>query len=957
MWAGKVFCFSYIYMIQTKENYYELLPEASLAALQTSFDGLKSEDIVARQKIYGKNMLKQVGGRSFFVKFFSQFKEVLIILLMASALISWYLQDYRGATILWIILLINVIIGYTQEAKAEKIMESLKKMLFPTAKVKRDGKLIEEKAENLVPGDIIYIEEGDNVPADIRILQESDLQANDFSLTGESNPMNKFTHAIAGEVLVWERNNCLWMGTTIATWNGRGVVFATGMDTELGRIANLSQSQETTNSPLQKEMADVAKKLTIGTWILVVILVIISLLAHFSLTQAFIFAVGVSAAMIPEGLPAQVSIALALAASRLAKNRALVKQLSSVETLGCVNIICTDKTWTLTKNEMTVKHMRLGFNIYNVGGDGYEPIGNVSRNAGKPPASTSSGLSPLPTVVDKSGGPQVIQKEFLDQRKHFFSTLYLDSNARVNPPDEEHQTRYALGDPTEAALVSLAQKVGIDTEKRDDFYKEEHQYGFDSVRKMMSSVRDIDGEKLLYVKWAPSAILEHCTKIFDGQSIRNITDDDKKNIHMYIDEQASHAMRNLACAYRPIPDYHEKMTLEAAEQQLIFLGCVSIIDPPRAEVAAAIIAAHEAKIKIVMITGDYGITAEAIAKHIWLETDAHSVTHIAGEELKAMSDIQLIQSLEKPWSIIFSRTSPEDKLRIVSLLKKDRDVVAVTGDGINDAPALKKADIWVAMGKIWTDVAKESSDIILLDDSFHTLVYAIREGRIIFANLKKTILSCITSNGGELFAVLLSLFFGAVFGLPIAITAVQILAIDLITEMFPLTALTRDPPQRDLMTQWPRNISDHVINKPMIIDLIRSWFLMWWLWFLNYVLFLIFHGHTLSTVTTWSIYYPIATSITYITIVFCQFANILSRRAEEKSIFTKYLRANKRLLIAFGISLVCLGVLIYVPVVSTYFGFGALAIEDRLFPIMGWIVFLLVREWVKGLREVRRKEE
>lgn len=357
-------------------------------------------------------------------------------------------------------------------------MQSLKKMLFPTAKVKRDGKLIEERAENLVPGDIIYIEEGDNVPADIRLLQDSDLQANDFSLTGESNPMNKFTHAIAGEVLVGERNNCIWMGTTIATGNGRGVVFATGMDTELGRIANLSQAQETTSSPLQREMANIAKKLTIGTLILVLILIIISLLAHFTLIQAFVFAVGVSAAMIPEGLPAQVSIALALAASRLAKNKALVKQLSSVETLGCVNIICTDKTGTLTKNEMTVKHIRLGFNVYDVGGDGYQPIG---------------------TVIDKQTA-QPIQKDFLDQRRHFFSTLYLDSNARVNPPDDDHQTRYALGDPTEAALVSLAQKVGIDTERLDALYKEEHQYGFDSVRKMMSSVRDIDNEKLLYVK-------------------------------------------------------------------------------------------------------------------------------------------------------------------------------------------------------------------------------------------------------------------------------------------------------------------------------------------------------------------------------------------------------------------------------------------------------------------------
>lgn len=909
-------------MEQSKQAWYTLSCEESLSALHSSFDGLKKEEVLARQSIYGKNILQKMGKNNFFVKFISQFKEALIILLLWSSLLSLYLGDYRWATILGGTLLLNVIIGYIQEAKADKIMESLKKMLFPIAKVKRDGKLIEEKAENLVPWDIIYIEEGDNVPADIRIIQESELQVNDFSLTGESNPVGKFHHTINGEVLVAERNNCIWMGTTIATGNAWGVVFATGMETELWRIANLSQEQEIETSPLQKEMTNISKKLTIGTLILVVILSGISLLAQFSLIEAFIFAVGVSAAMIPEWLPAQVSIALSLAAGRLAKNRALVKKLSSVETLWCVNVICTDKTGTLTKNEMTVKDIYLWFATYEVSGDGYQPIGKIYDIHNK----------------------KEITPSFISQWGHFFATLYMASNAKINPPDSEHQLRYAIGDPTEAALISLAQKIWIDTENMGQLHKQIHQYGFDSVRKMMSSVRMIDNQKILYVKGAPSAIINACTKIYDGKEIRDITDEDKKTIQRYIEEKASYAMRNLAFAYRDIDDYQQNMQLEEAEKNLIFLGCVSIIDPPREEASAAIVAAHEAKIKIVMITGDYGITAEAVAKYIGLEKDGNAVTHVSGDQLKSMSDSDLMQQLEKPWSIIFSRTSPEDKLRIVSLLKKDHNVVAVTGDGINDAPALKKADIGVAMGKIGSDVAKESSEIILLDDSFTTLVYTIREGRIIFQNLRKTILSCITSNGGELSAILLSLLCGVLFDLPIAITAIQILVIDLVTEIFPLTALTRDPPQKDLMRQWPRNLDNHIINKAMIIDLLRSWFLMGGIAFANYILYLVFHGYDIRAIDGNSTYYALATSITYTSIVFSQYANILSRRAWEVSVWTKYIRSNKKLLLAFLISFIFLLILIYVPGVNTYFWFAPMDIKDRLFPVLGGMVFLWIRE-------------
>lgn len=920
-------------MENSKDSYYKLSPEETLSDLQTSFVGLTKKDIATREKVYGKNILIWKEKKSFFLKFFKQFKDILIILLIVSDVISLYLQDFRGATILTFIILLNAIIWYLQEAKAEKIMESLKKMLHPNTKVKRNGKLIEELSENLVPGDIVFIEEWDSIPADMRILQESEFQTNDFSLTGESNPQNKFTHEISGDdVLLSERNNCVWMWTTVATGNAWCVVFATGMNTELGRIANLSEEQVPDDTPLQSEMKNIAKKLTIGTLILWVVLLFVALIAHLSLRESFMFAIGICVAMIPQGLPAQVSIALSLAAGRLAKNKALVKQLASVETLWCVNVICTDKTGTLTKNEMTVKHMMLWFNIYDIQGDGYEPKGNI-----------------LDAITKKS-----IDDTFLSTRKHFFNTLFLDSNATINPPDDEHFTRYAMGDPTEAALVSLAQKVGIDTEKLDTATKEIHQYGFDSVRKMMSSVRMIDKQEMLYVKWAPIIILEKCTHIYDGKRVREITTADKQQIEKYINDTSAKAMRNLWFAYKPLDDYDPSMKWPDVEHSLIFLWCASIIDPPRTEVPAAIKAAHDAKIKIIMVTWDYWLTAEAIANHIGLK-DGKNLQMISGEQLKKISDIQLVQILQTPGPIIFSRTSPEDKLRIVILLRKTHNIVAVTGDGINDAPALKSANIWVAMGKIGTDVAKDASEIVLLDDSFDTLVYTIKEGRIIFQNLKKTILSCITSNGGELFTVLPSLAMKAIWWLPIAINPFQILAIDMIGEMWPLTALTRDPPQENIMKQMPRNVSDHIINLPVIYDLLSYWMLMWFIAFGNYLLYILFHGFTFATFTETLSAYPVATSVTYTSIIFCQFANILSRRAGKKSVFTPYIWSNKKLLLAFWISLSLIMVLLYTPVIHSYFAFGGMKLIDRLFPISGGMLFLLIRETHKYFQRKKSK--
>lgn len=921
-------------MEKNNENYYKVSSQEVLSDLQTSFDGLKKEDILTREKIYGKNILTELSRESKLKKFLKQFKDALIILLVVATVISVYLQDYRGASILAILLLINAFIGYFQEAKAAKIMQSLKKMLHPVAKVKRDGKIIEVNVSELVPGDIVFIDEWDSIPADLRIIQEINLQTNDFSLTGESNPVNKYVHEIKWDADVGQRNNVVYMWTTVATGSWYGVVFAIGMNTELGRIASLSHEAIPENTTLQNEMQNISKKVVIWTIILCILLIVIALFTHFTLKEAFMFAIGIAAAMIPEWLPAEVSIALTLASWKLAKNKALVKQLWSVETLWCVNIICTDKTWTLTKNEMTVRKIFLGGKIYDITWSGYETNGIVQRDEKK-----------------------IVHEQVLHDWKHFFLGCFLNAYAKVNPPDNEHSLRYAIGDPTEAALIVLAKKAWYDVDHANEKFPEIYEFGFDSVRKMMSSIRTVDNENFVYIKWWSREVLEKCSFYYDGKIIRKITKRDRDKILEAVDGLAWQAMRNLAIAYKPVKTTETNYTMEGLESELIFLWFASIIDPPREEVAAAIEAAHQAQMKLIMITGDSDLTAKAIAKTIGLIKENTDLFMITWDNIRKQSDIQLLKDMQHE-CVIFCRTSPEDKLRIVSLLKANGNIVAVTWDGINDAPALKMANIWVAMGKIGTDVAKESSEIVLLDDSFATLVYAIREWRIIFQNIKKSAIAALASNGWELRAVLPSLLVGALWGIPISIGAVQILMVDLMAELIPITALTWDPAEKWLMKKPPRDVNQHIFNKAAILHWLYFGITMWGIAFANYILYFMFHGLSLKGIyTAWS-EYMIATTVTYTSIVFCQYANIFSlRTAENETIFTSYIRSNKKLLWAFLISFIWVLMLIYIPVVRNYFGFGSMRLIDRLFPISAGFVYLIIRELQKYFQRKKMKTE
>jgi Ca2+-transporting ATPase len=845
----------------------------------------------------------------------------MIVLLCASGVISFYLGDQRTGIVLFALVLFNTVIGFSQEYKAERIMESLVRLVVPEAKVVRSGKLESIRSTEIVPGDIVYIEEGDSVPADLRIIEEMELATNDFALTGESNPSRKFTHAIEKEVPIGDRHNLTYMGTTVATGHGYGIVVGTGMHTELGRIANLSQSTGPDISPLQKEMNNIAKHVTQGTMVLCAILLPIAIQANLGIKEAFLFAIGIASSIIPQGLPAEINTTLAQAANKLARARALVKKLSAVESLGATSIICTDKTGTLTKNQMTVQQFIIGTKTYQVSGVGYQAAGEVLSDG-----------KPLP-------------KEQLQELELFFSTGVFASNASVDAPDAQHADWYAIGDPTEAALITLAQKAGLEPLTLERQYPELKEFPFDSARKRMSSIRAWGDGKNTYVfaKGAPENILAKCTHVWDHGHTRKLTETSVDRVLAENEMLAQDALRNLSFAYKVLPGrkHVHTITLEEAESDLTYLGMVSMLDPLREEVPQAMADARQAHIAISIITGDYASTAQAIAYKAGLAARKEDITVIVGEEVQKLKNADILR-LTSQGSVLFSRVSPEDKLRIVGAIKKSGRVVAVTGDGINDAPALKQADIGVAMGVTGTDVAKQSAEIVLLDDSFHTLIGAVQQGRVVFQNIKKGTLSCFTSNSAELVVNLLSLAAASFFGIPLAITVMQILAIDLVAELFPIAALGWDQADRELMHEPARDPKKHILNKKSILDLLWCGLVIGGLAFTNYLLFFARSGVAADTIKSGSTLHMKATALTYLTIVLCQLCNILQRRSQE-GIFSKYQLHNRYLWAAMALSIACVITIIYSPI-NQYFGAAPLQLMDWTYAISAAVVFVGVRE-------------
>lgn len=898
-------------------HWHALEVEATLDQLQSSSTGLRTDEASIRLGQTGRNIVKRTHHFQAIKIFARQFQDLLTILLLASVAISWYLKDSQTTIVLAIIITVNVLIGFFEEYKADRVMEGLQKLLKPTAKVMRAGKIQEIDAEDIVPGDIIKLEAGDGVPADIRLISVDGLMSNDYALTGESTPSSCFTQALGETVGLADRSNMVYMGTTIAAGVGEGVVVATGMRTELGKIASLSQEAHAERSPLQKEIAHLAKRITQGTITLTAILIPIAMGAKFGLRESFIFAIGIASAMIPQGLPAEVNVALSQAAGKLAKAKALVKRLTAVETLGATQIICTDKTGTLTKNEMTVTSLFTASEVYKIEGTGFLPQGRV---------------------IDSVG--DVLSIEKANALSLVADCCVQANNASINPPDGKHASWYSIGDPTEGALITLAQKIA---HKEKTVYTRIKEFPFDSDRKRMSVVSQDGQKKYIFCKGSPESVAQISTHILvNGKSVK-LSKAHREQITRYSTHQADQAMRNLALAYKEVSTDADQASIDEVESGLTFLAISSMIDPPRDDVAEAMRAARQANMLVTIITGDEARTATAIAEQIGFGGGGEILT-TDHQQLTKLSDKDIVKQI-LTGRAIFARVSPSDKLRIVEALKRAGYVIAVTGDGINDAPALKRADIGVAMGKIGSEVAKDSAEIVLLDDSFHTLVSAIQQGRVIFRNIRKTALSCLTSNTAELTLVLISIGIGALFGLPMAITVTQILAIDLMAELFPLAALGWDPATSNLMSEQPRNPKDHIVNTRAIIDLATSGLVMGGLAYLNFVMVFLVAGEPIASASP---IYTQATTVAYVTVALCQFATVLSRRtAPGKSILSKYLFSNWHLWVAFGLSLGGIILITYLPLLSKFIGNASINLAMWVMALVASFFYLILREVVK----------
>ncbi|MFP4662679.1 MAG: cation-translocating P-type ATPase [Halanaerobiales bacterium] len=900
------------------ETYYQQKVEEVLDKLETSIEGLSSKEAKNRLNKYGENQLAAKTGTSKLLLFFSQFKDILTIMLIVASALSLFIGSYRDAIIMLLIVIINVIVGFFQENKAEAIMSSLKELVQSPAKIYRDGKIKELSQVEIVPGDIVSLEEGDKVPADLRIIEAFNLRINEVSLTGESLPQEKHSNQIAEKVSLGDRANTAFLGTNIASGTGKGVVVRTGMETEMGKIASLTQEEEKTQTPLQKELNVVASRLAIFAIIIGIILFGISIYRGLGMYFALLYGLGITVAIVPQALPMQITVALSHGVDTLARKNAVVKKLSSAETLGATNVIATDKTGTLTKNEMTVKTIWYDGKEYEITGLGYKPEGDI---------------------LDESGEP--LNKEEIEKISCLFEAATMASNAEIHPPDDQHANWYPIGDPTEAALITLSTKLGVRSENEDKENPELHEFSFDSERKRMSSIRDIEDENILTMKGAINSVLAISKHIIrDGKSVE-ITEKDKEDLNKLNEKYSKNAMRVLAIAYRKLGADEKDYVLEEIERDVVFLGLVAMIDPPKEGVKKAIEDAHAAHINTYIMTGDHSLTAKAIGEEINLGAGKDILVYTS-KDLETIKDEELKQIMMEHKSLIFSRVSPEDKLRIVKQLKEQDKIVAVTGDGVNDAPALKSAHIGVAMGQMGTDVSKEAAELILLDDSYPTLVHAIREGRTIYNNLKKTVLASLTTNLAELCIVLFGLL-GSLFGWPIPILAIQILSIDLLAEILPLTALTFDPGSRDLMTTPPREQDEHMINKNTALEVGILGTLIGLLAFINFSFF------TGGNFNAESPIYARATTVTYLTIVICQFVNIMSRRYRFTSIFNSNFFNNRKILYSLLISIVLVLIAIYTPL-NSYLEFAPLILWDWFLVFAAGLVFLLAFEGIKWFK-------
>lgn len=876
--------------------------------------GLSDMEANRRLVEFGHNTLAVKKGVNPVFLFLGQFKDFMVIVLMVATLISGLLGEIADAVTILAIILLNAILGFVQEYKAERSMESLRSLAAPEATVRRNGSSIKIPASGLVPGDIVMIEAGDRIPADIRWLKTFNVRVEESALTGESQPVTKTDRVLTDEYTpIAERKNMGFMGTVMVNGRGIGIVIATGMDTEMGVIAGMIQEAKEEETPLQRRLAQLGKWLVTISVAVCIVVVITGILQGESFYKMFFAGVSLAVAAIPEGLPAIVTVALAIGVQRMVKRNAVIRKLPAVETLGCATVICSDKTGTLTQNEMTVRRIFCADQIITVSGQGYDPKGDYHG------ADPYKDKGPLKELIKCAA---LCNNAVLNKKGIRVSGLF-----RGN---KQGSVWGIDGDPTEGALLVAAAKAGVWREGLERKEQRMAEIPFDSERKRMSVIyKSKEGYKA-YVKGAPDVILNLCTHELTSQGIVQLTTERRKQILYFNDEMASHALRVLAFASKNVQAGDQNGDIE---KNLVFAGLMGMIDPPRASAVKAIKICQAAGIKPVMITGDHKLTAQAVARELGiLRSQGHFV--VTGKDLDRMTDEELDKHVMD--ISVFARVAPRDKLRIVRALKKKGQIVAMTGDGVNDAPAVKEADIGVAMGQTGTDVTKEASSMIIADDNFATIVAAVEEGRGIYDNIRKFIRYLLSCNLGEV----LTMFLGTLVGLPLPLLPIQILWVNLVTDGLPAMALGVDGSDPDIMKRSPRQPDESVFARGLGRKIVIRGSMIGIGTLLVFVIGLWYGVGLLA-----------ARTMAFSTLVFSQLFHVFDCKSEHRGIFEVGIFSNPILVVAVMISTIMQLSVIYLPVLQNIFKTTALCGWQ-------WIVILVVAggpSIIIGLVRVLRK--
>jgi len=868
-------------------EWHSLDVEEVLRKLRTSEEGLSEEEARRRLEEFGPNELRKEKGKSPWSIFLDQFKDFLILLLLAATLVSLLIGEAFDAAAIMAIVVMSAFLGFLQEYRAERALEALKKMAAPEAVVLREGRERRIPAREVVPGDIVLLHPGDKVPADARLVEQFNLRVDEAPLTGESVPVNKEVAVLPPETALADRKNMLYAGTVVTYGRGKAAVVATGMGTEFGRIAQMIQTVVEEETPLERRMAEIGKWLGIGSLAVVAVVALLGLLRGHALLEMFLWGVSLAVAAVPEALPAVVTGALAIGVQRMARRNAIVRRLPAVETLGCTTFICSDKTGTLTKNEMTVRRIWLDGETIEVTGVGYEPEGEFIRGA---------------NAIEEDEGLKLLLR-----------TALLCNDAHL---ERESETWTLIGDPTEGALVVAAAKAGLDKKELDRLYPRIAEVPFTSERKRMSTIHTTpigaNGRSPLLVcaKGAPEIVLARCDRIWRDGRIVELDEATRGEILRANEGMAADALRVLGVAYKELPPDASDFGEDVVERDLVFLGLMAMIDPPRDEVRDALRLCERAGVEVAMVTGDHKLTAVAIAQELGMLKEG-SLT-LTGVELDRLDDEEFEGIVEDVG--VYARVSPEHKMRIVEALKRRGHIVAMTGDGVNDAPALKRADMGVAMGITGTEVTKEASDMVLADDNFATIVAAIEEGRAIYDNVKKYLAFLLSCNVGEI----LIMFVASLMGLPLPLTAIQILWVNLVTDGLPAIALGVDPAEPDIMLRPPRDPKESIFTLPVKLLIAVISILM-----------------TVGIIPVFASVLPGAGLVKAQTMAFTMMTmfemfNAFNCRSERHSIFRVGPFANRWLVLAVLSSLLLQAAVIYIPFLQSIFGTAALGLTDWL---------------------------